>query len=59
MKIITAEFVKSAVWPPQYPPGALLEIAFLGRSNVGTSSLITAPFFIPCLHIKRNPTRSS
>ncbi|HPC86082.1 MAG TPA: ribosome biogenesis GTP-binding protein YihA/YsxC [Smithellaceae bacterium] len=42
MKITSAEFVKSAVWPNQYPPGILPEIAFVGRSNVGKSSLINA-----------------
>ena len=42
MKINSAEFVKSAVWPPQYPPATLPEIAFVGRSNVGKSSLINA-----------------
>jgi GTP-binding protein len=42
MKIISAEFVKSAVWPPQYPSATLPEIAFAGRSNVGKSSLINA-----------------
>lgn len=40
MKITKAEFVKSAVWPPQYPPATMPEIAFVGRSNVGKSSLI-------------------
>ncbi len=40
MKIISAEFIKSAVWPPQYPPATMPEIAFVGRSNVGKSSLI-------------------
>jgi len=40
MKITSAEFIKSAVWPPQYPPPTLPEIAFAGRSNVGKSSLI-------------------
>ena len=40
MKIYSAEFIKSAVWPPQYPPAILPEIAFVGRSNVGKSSLI-------------------
>lgn len=40
MKIISAEFVKSAVWPPQYPLATMPEIAFVGRSNVGKSSLI-------------------
>ena len=40
MKITSAEFIKSAVWPNQYPPASLPEIAFAGRSNVGKSSLI-------------------
>jgi GTP-binding protein len=40
MKITSAEFVKSAVWPTQYPEATMPEIAFVGRSNVGKSSLI-------------------
>ena len=40
MIIKSAEFVKSAVKPSQYPPAILPEIAFAGRSNVGKSSLI-------------------
>jgi GTP-binding protein len=40
MKITSAEFINSAVWPPQYPPATMPEIAFVGRSNVGKSSLI-------------------
>lgn len=40
MIIKSAEFVTSAVKPSQYPPAALPEIAFAGRSNVGKSSLI-------------------
>jgi GTP-binding protein len=40
IKIASAEFIKSAVWPPQYPPGVMPEIAFVGRSNVGKSSLM-------------------
>jgi GTP-binding protein len=40
MKILSAEFVTSAVEPSQYPPESLPEIAFGGRSNVGKSSLI-------------------
>ena len=40
MKITSAEFIKSAVWPPQYPPATMPEIAFVGRSNVGKSSLM-------------------
>jgi len=40
MKITSAEFIKSATTPPQYPCGYLPEVAFAGRSNVGKSSLI-------------------
>ena len=40
MKIISAEFVTSAIKPSQYPPADLPEVAFAGRSNVGKSSLI-------------------
>ncbi|MGA8180353.1 MAG: ribosome biogenesis GTP-binding protein YihA/YsxC [Desulfobacterales bacterium] len=40
MIISSAQFVKSAVTPSQYPPADLPEIAFSGRSNVGKSSLI-------------------
>jgi GTP-binding protein len=40
MIIKSAEFVKSAVKPSQYPSAAFQEIAFTGRSNVGKSSLI-------------------
>jgi len=40
MIVKTAEFVTSAVQPPQYPPPDYPEFAFAGRSNVGKSSLI-------------------
>ncbi|MBW1940679.1 MAG: YihA family ribosome biogenesis GTP-binding protein [Deltaproteobacteria bacterium] len=40
MIIKSAEFVTSAVKPSQYPLPELPEIAFVGRSNVGKSSLI-------------------
>jgi GTP-binding protein len=42
MKIISAEFMISAVSDEQYPRGELPEIAFVGRSNVGKSSLINS-----------------
>jgi GTP-binding protein len=42
MKIISAEFMISAVSDQQYPRGVLPEIAFVGRSNVGKSSLINS-----------------
>ena len=40
MKILSAEFVTSAVKSDQYPALRLPEIGFAGRSNVGKSSLI-------------------
>jgi GTP-binding protein len=40
MEVTKAEFIKSAVKPKDYPPEDLPEVAFVGRSNVGKSSLI-------------------
>ena len=40
MKILSAEFVKSATKPSEYPAGTLPEVAIAGKSNVGKSSLI-------------------
>ena len=40
MKIISAEFIKSALKRSGYPEELLPEVAFAGRSNVGKSSLI-------------------
>jgi GTP-binding protein len=40
MNITSAEFIKSAVKPSQYPLADPPEIAFAGRSNVGKSALI-------------------
>lgn len=42
MKIFAAKFIKSCVSSEQFPPGDLPEIAFVGRSNVGKSSLINS-----------------
>lgn len=42
MEIKQSEFVKSAVTPEQYPIDNRVEIAFVGRSNVGKSSLINS-----------------
>jgi GTP-binding protein len=41
MKVLT-RFVTSAADPRQFPPPSAPEIAFLGRSNVGKSSLINS-----------------
>ena len=40
--VIRAEFVTSAVRADQYPKPYLPEVAFIGRSNVGKSSLINS-----------------
>jgi len=40
MKITSLEFIKSATQPAHYPEESLPEVAFVGRSNVGKSSLI-------------------
>jgi GTP-binding protein len=40
MRIISAEFIKSALKPAHYPASGFPEIAFAGRSNVGKSTLI-------------------
>ncbi|HEX9021571.1 MAG TPA: ribosome biogenesis GTP-binding protein YihA/YsxC [Nitrospirota bacterium] len=42
MKILSAEFIVSAVGPKQFPYDHKPQIAFAGRSNVGKSSLINA-----------------
>lgn len=38
--MLDAKFVGSAAGPEGYPPGDLPEVAFVGRSNVGKSTLI-------------------
>src|SRR5437763_14491748 len=42
MKVTSAKFVLSAFDESQWPRGPLPEVAFLGRSNVGKSSLINS-----------------
>jgi GTP-binding protein len=42
MRITSAEFVTSAVTPTQFPADLGPEVAFVGRSNVGKSSLINS-----------------
>ncbi len=41
-EVIRAEYVASAVKESQFPVGDELEVAFIGRSNVGKSSLINS-----------------
>lgn len=40
MKIVSADFIKSAEKPDQFPHFGVPEFAFFGRSNAGKSSLI-------------------
>jgi GTP-binding protein len=42
MKILSAEFITSCTEPGQFPQEPLPEVAFVGRSNVGKSSLINS-----------------
>ncbi len=42
MNITSGQYIASAVKIAQYPEGELHEIAFMGRSNVGKSSLINS-----------------
>ena len=42
MKILSAEFIGSCARPEQFPDTGLPEVAFIGRSNVGKSSLINS-----------------
>lgn len=42
IKVFDARFVTSATAPQGYPPGGVPEFAFVGRSNVGKSSMINA-----------------
>ncbi|MAZ74096.1 MAG: YihA family ribosome biogenesis GTP-binding protein [Deltaproteobacteria bacterium] len=42
MKITSAELVISAAAPKQFPPTKVPEVAFVGRSNVGKSTLINS-----------------
>jgi len=42
MKVTSTEFLKSSFTELDWPSGSLPEIAFMGRSNVGKSSLINS-----------------
>ena len=42
MRVLTAEFIRSCAEPEQFLKGDLPEVAFIGRSNVGKSSLINS-----------------
>ena len=53
-----ARFLKSAAAPEHFPPPGPPEIAFLGRSNVGKSSLINALLGQKLAHVSSTPGRT-
>jgi GTP-binding protein len=58
MPKVHARFLKSAVAPEQFPAPIAPEVAFLGRSNVGKSSLINALLGEKIAHVSSTPGRT-
>tara|TARA_Y100000768_G_C23966379_1_gene678074 strand:+ start:1487 stop:2059 length:573 start_codon:yes stop_codon:yes gene_type:complete len=52
------QFLLSATQPRQYPNVVFPEVAFIGRSNVGKSSLINAVFMEKLAHISNTPGKT-
>jgi GTP-binding protein len=42
VQVVSAEFAKTATRPEEWPRGLVPELAFVGRSNVGKSSMLNA-----------------
>jgi GTP-binding protein len=42
VQVVSADFGKTATRPEEWPRGATAELAFVGRSNVGKSSMLNA-----------------
>jgi GTP-binding protein len=57
MKVVT-KFIKSATSQEHFPPPGPPEIAFLGRSNVGKSSLINSLLGEKVTHVSSTPGRT-
>ena len=55
---LDARFLKSATDPEHFPAPTAPEIAFLGRSNVGKSSLINALLGQKIAHVSSTPGRT-
>src|ERR1700737_296983 len=55
---VVASFIKSAMAPEQFPPAGPPEIAFLGRSNVGKSSLINSLLGQKIARVSATPGRT-
>lgn len=58
MKIKKVQFLKSAVHPKDYPPPDRAEVAIVGRSNVGKSSLINAIFNRKIAKVSSSPGKT-
>lgn len=58
MKPILAKFLTSAADPQFFPPEGPPEFAFLGRSNVGKSSLINSLLGQKMAHVSSTPGRT-
>jgi GTP-binding protein len=55
---IHATFLKSAAAPKDFPPDGAPELAIVGRSNVGKSSVINAMLGSPLARTSRTPGRT-
>lgn len=58
MKPLLAKFIVSAAHPDQFPREGPPEFAFLGRSNVGKSSLINSLLGQKLAHVSSTPGRT-
>ena len=58
MKPLIAKFLTSAASPDGFPPEGPPEFAFLGRSNVGKSSLINSLLGQKLAHVSSTPGRT-
>src|SRR5579863_10276628 len=54
----TTQFLLSAMNPEQFPAPGLPEVAFLGRSNVGKSSLLNAMVGATAAKVSSTPGRT-
>src|SRR5277367_2101168 len=58
MQRIYPKFLLSAISPEHFPPPTIPEVAFLGRSNLGKTSLINALLGSKQAHVSSTPGRT-